>query len=254
MPKRKRHMNMGGTKTKTSNKKKKTSNFSKKMAPKKNATEIKAIDTGTLNGGSYLYLQASSTSSANVVALLNNPINGTSFFNRIGNKIHMKSLKLSFFVIPSYQKQTGSDYCSVAVVYDKQPNGALPVWKDVFMTQESVATTNYSNAASQVNLLNRERFKVLIHDSFLLPPNTPAEDSTAEDNQAKVLTDYDNPAHKEYFIPLGLDTIFKGSTTTGGDIGDISTGSLLLMVQGTYAATFNGYNLEYQSRVRFYDS
>ena len=118
-------------------------------------------------------------------------------------------------------------YARLLVVYDKQPNGALPTYATVMQTRDNAgAATN--TAFSDPNFDNKERFTILRDTTFVLPSVT---------NTVGVLTNvgFDqgtkndiNIFNVDMYIKLkGLHTSYTGATA---GIADISTGSLFFGV------------------------
>jgi hypothetical protein len=179
--------------------------------------------------------------------LLNGIVQGAGNNQRIGNKISMKALRMKGQVINlATAVQT---YARLLVVYDKQPNGALPTYATVMQTRDSTgAATN--TAFSDPNFDNKERFTILRDTTMVFPSVT---------NTAGVLTNvgFDqgtksdiNIFNVDLYIKLkGLHTAYTGATA---GIADISTGSLFFGViihQG--AATWTFRNTE---RLTYYDN
>jgi len=112
-----------------------------------------------------------------------------------------------------------------------------------------------SNAAagttvnSEINLAQRQRFKILRDMQIDLPSCT---------NAAGVITNLglqDNST-KTYSIDMfikmkGLEAVYNA--TNGGTILDITSGSVYLMTLIGSAGNNNGWNLAFGSRLRYYD-
>lgn len=156
--------------------------------------------------------------------LLNGTIQGTEAVNRLGRKITMTSLYLKLrFALASTTTQGG--FLRVAVVYDKQANGTAPSITDIYLS---------NNYLSPNNLSNRDRF-VKIIDKEIGPLSAQA--------------DFAVPL--EEFRKLMLETTYN--TGNAGTIGDITTGSLYLLVadSGTFATAQPTFS--FQSRIKFTD-
>lgn len=179
--------------------------------------------------------------------LLNGVVQGAGNNQRIGNKISLKALRMKGQILNlATAVQT---YGRLLVIYDKQPNGALPTYASVMQTRDSAgAATN--TAFSDPNFDNKERFTILRDTTIVFPSVT---------NTLGVLTNvgFDqgtksdiNIFNVDMYIKLkGLHTAYTGATA---GIGDISTGSLLFAVmihQG--AATWTFRNVD---RLTYYDN
>lgn len=187
-------------------------------------------------------------SSTAVVTCLNLIRVGSSFFNRLGRKIEMKSLHLKARVTP-IRTIDAEDYARVIVVYDAQTNGANPAVTDVIQDTDQ-AGTNTTTAFSSANLNNRERFKILADWRLVLPSHT---------NTAGVITNIGmiDPVEPSFdierYIKLkGLVTMFKADTAPAV-VGDIATGGLFLITMGVNTAGTEGYELSCATRLRWYD-
>lgn len=175
--------------------------------------EIKAVDIP------YQIVSINQPATA-IIALLNGVQTGTGFFNRIGSRIEMKSLHIRG-VLRNGATAVQS-FCRMAIVYDRQPTGALPIWSDIFQARDQTGTATNSTA-SGVNLDNRDRFVVVRDVQYFLP---------SVSNAAGVLTNgpsypgSDQESDINIFIKLkGLVTHFKSSSNPA-TITDIATGAL----------------------------
>ena len=130
-------------------------------------SEIKALDVGISMG----FDQAGSIAALNLIQA------GSSFFNRIGRRIEMKSLQLNLQINPIpptanefYPSQT----IRLLIVYDSQTNGAFPAISDILQSTSQAGVNQTSNYAL-LNLNNRDRFTI-IRDIKLVTPgyNTDA--------------------------------------------------------------------------------
>jgi len=109
--------------------------------------------------------EASVTSSGSV-ALLNGCIQGLDSINdRIGRKIVMNSIVLQGCVQNTVTSLTnaaffaGSDAIKIALVYDKQTNGAIPSWNDVFNVSAA-----FNAPFATRNIVYLDRFMILWTD------------------------------------------------------------------------------------------
>lgn len=165
------------------------------------------------------------------MTLLNGVATGTDFTNRIGRKVCWKSVLLQGWIEP----QDATVVCTlgrVMVVYDTQPNGALPAITDVL---------NAATPSAPMNLNNRDRFKIImdkrVTGGFY---NTTATQSTADQTIKEV----------RKYKKINFDTIYDGTTAA---IADVQSGSLFLLTIGSQAAA-SGYSLICSIRCRFVDA
>lgn len=170
---------------------------------------------------------------------------GTEYNNRIGNKIKMKRLELHYWLWYAGTTVIQPDEIRVAVVYDKQPNGATTIsWDQVFQDVASDGNT-IDGPTVGINWKNRERFVVLMNNHH----NLAAVNAT---QAIQPLQDYSKPFYTREFIDIDKDTIYGGNSGLASPA-DINTGTLWLLTQGSFGAGLNGYNLYFSSRVTFLD-
>lgn len=138
---------------------------------------------------------------------------------RIGRKITMTAVQLAGTIQP-FDNITQAAHCKVLLIYDKQPNGALPAMTDIFVA---------STSNSFMNLNNRDRFQVLaVHDVAIGTQDNTATQAFAGSPTVHVVKTYKT---------INLPTIYDGATAA---IGDVQTGSLLLVTVGDRAAGLGG--------------
>lgn len=163
------------------------------------------------------------------VTLLNGVATGTDFTNRIGRKVCWKSILIQGYISPETVAQ-GPTLCRVMLVYDSQPNGALPAITDVLLT---------SSATAPMQLNNRDRFKILWDKRIVLGlVSNVATTSVADRTVAEV----------RKYKKINLDTIYDGTTNA---IADVQSGSIFMLTVG---ATANGGLLAVTIRCRFVDA
>lgn len=175
---------------------------------------------------------------------------GAGFFNRIGSRITLKSLHLVGQITPGTGSPTGvSEYLRIMVVYDKQANGATPNIADLLQDQNQTAATVVTNAWSHLNMVNRDRFQILMDDRVEVPINT----FTAEFNNISSIIDYTGEVNINRFIRLNdLETMFKSSSSPTTQA-DISVGALYVVTFGTLSAATSGFAFNFNARLRYWD-
>lgn len=166
------------------------------------------------------------------VTLLNGVATGTDFTDRIGRKIVMRSLYFRAFIRPT-DNITGDTFARIIIVYDMQSNGAAPAATDVLKS---------ANPAAQVNLNNRDRFKILFDKAIAVGKT----DNTA----TQAITNGHNMMAMKKYKRLKHETLFNGTTAA---IGSIATGSIYLLAFSDQAAGA-GCELYWSSRIRFEDA
>jgi len=153
---------------------------------------------------------------------------GATVYNRVGSKILMKSIRLRMMLFPALG--TAMNFMRVAIVYDRQPNGAYPTIGDIFAEDVTGTTTH----TAPLNIANVRRF-------------TPLRDQMITVDPAKALVN-----SIDWYITCRMQTEYKGSTNT---IGDITTGSLLLIISSYNPVSVSSFPAGGVSvRIRYDDS
>lgn len=184
-------------------------------------------------------IQINTTGSFN---LLNGCVQGSDYSNRIGRKIVMRSLYIRGFAFPepsATAANSPSQQARMIIFLDSQPNGAAPAVTDLL---------NSATPASQLNLNNRDRFRVLRDQTFVFGPQVYAVSATA----APTVTGTPSVADVNCYVKMGHETIFNAGNA--GTIGDINSGALYMFWIGSVTAgTGQDANAFVSSRVRFLD-
>lgn len=209
--------------------------------------EVKSMDTPT---------QTAALSTTAVFKVVNNVQEGSSFYNRVGRKLSMKSLQIQGFLALSGTNAaaTGVDFVRMIVFYDRQANGAAPTLADVLTSYDNAGATT-STALDYINMNNRDRFSILADERITLPP-VGINGATAASAVVAGVDPLagDTQIQFKRFIKLrGLETQYK-ATSNPGVIGDISTGSLMVLFVANATAVANAaFNAYWTSRLRYSD-
>lgn len=197
--------------------------------------ELKAFDLSSTTNNF-------TTGGVNVPAL-NAAVNGAELYQRVGRKCYGKSIRLRGLI--SNIATAVQDVLRIIIYFDSQPNAAAPASLAALLQDSNAAGT--TNALSEINLTNRQRFQILRDKSMATPSVT---------NTAGVLTNAFYPETEggffaiDHFIKIkGLESVYNG--TNGGTIADITSGAI-----GFYLVSLNNNNswsLTWTSRYRFYD-
>jgi len=158
---------------------------------------------------------------------LNDILQGSTVYQRIGIKVLMKNIRIRGTLLPSAATVIGC--IRIAVVYDRQPNGAAAAVTDIFQDCTAGAATNFD---SGVNMSNKNRFTILRDQVFHIDAAQSLVHSI------------------DWFIPCRLQAEYKAS---GGTIGDITTGSVLLVVGEVLGGTGTVGFANFRSRIRYED-
>lgn len=166
------------------------------------------------------------------IALLNGCATGTDFTDRVGRKIYMKSIFIRGTVGP-VDTNVSNSLVRLMIIYDTEPNGALPAVTDILAQGRS---------ESQTNLSNRHRFYIVIDKQYYIGRYS----DTIQQSVAAGPSGY----AIKIFRKLNLETIYDGTTNV---IGSISSGALYILTLGNQAAN-DGGRFKLTTRIRFCDS
>lgn len=157
--------------------------------------------------------------------LLNGCVQGSDYDDRIGRKIVMRSVFIRGMVASEQSINMATvgaggstSQCARMIVFlDNQPNGAAPAVTDLL---------NSASPFSQLNLNNRDRFRVLADETFAFGPMKIFGTTAGfADNQSELV---------ERFIRLRHETIYNAGNA--GTIGDINSGALYMFWIGDQIA------------------
>lgn len=146
--------------------------------------------------------------------LLNGTTQGTGSSNadRIGTKITVKSVKVTLTagaqvadLVAGTGYQNDADTIRAVIVFDKQTNGAAASWASLMN-----ASGTYSAPYAKRNIATLDRYMMLADKTFEICSSGP------------------NSIVWNFDIPCNLETRY--TTTNNGDVTDIITGSIYLIV------------------------
>lgn len=154
---------------------------------------------------------------------------GTS--SRVGKKIMFKSIqgRGEFSAGSAY----GLNHCALIIVYDRQPQGALPAITDILNTATS-RSFNDDDASGRFTILKRVD-EIVVGDNDTNPTAIPV----------MVLANF-------YLDLKDLPSTFKSAAT--GAIADIETGALYAITVGNVAAGLTAAALNIGYRTRYWDA
>lgn len=171
--------------------------------------------------------------------LLHIPTLGSDYTNRIGRKTIVKSLYIRGYLAiqqaltPASSFSFGAQEARMIIFWDMQPNGAAPGATDLL---------NTAQPASQLNLNNRDRFRIIKDKTYTFDPwVTGTLPQIAMNHTISTM---------KCFKKLNGEVIFNG--TNGGTIADINSGALYMFWIGSNAGAF-GVSAVLSTRVRFDD-
>ena len=171
---------------------------------------------------------------ASTVSLINAIITGTDTNNRIGRKLTHRSCNMKVLISQS-ANCTNGDTGFWAVVLDRQPNGALAAFSDIFDT-----TPGSTLGLAEKNVkLYQDRFKILAMETWIVGPVGQGD-----------------PYRKDRWIDLSK---LKGPDATanyngtGGTIADLNNGALLF-VSAQNASSSPQVTVAYNANYRYTDA
>jgi len=198
--------------------------------------ELKTLDTSGLD----------TLSATPTITLLNGIAEGTGFWNRIGRKFAMRALHFRgyFEYDGNSSPSDDGDHWRIAIIYDRQTNGAVPAIADIFQEVPYTGTPATPDSMSSINMNNSDRFKVIADIRFGIPSGTNTVTQIL-DGQSQEFT-------VNRYINLGnLETHCKATTQ---ELSSIATGSVYLITWGAKAtATDCGFRFRWRCRLRFTD-
>lgn len=215
-----------------------------------NQGEKKGLDT-FINHEDGVSKTPSTTNTNDFIYALNLVRPGTASYNRVGRKIKMHSLRCLGVIESNVTgAPTTGDYLEqinrIAIVYDRQPNGAIPVFSDIFSYTEQDGTEG-SDIYTLPAYDNMQRFRILKDIVF-------AQDIDAYNGSGG------NPALMvqrkiiDFYLPLkGLETTYSGQSSPS-TIADISTGALYIVFRA-YNNLAQSFTLveNFTCRLRYFD-
>lgn len=128
--------------------------------------EVKYLDSGA-DGNGFTSAAQFAMSGAGFIACINDVGAGTNFFQRVGNQITVRNVSYRFELdLPNPNSSPAGvpvpTSGRVMLIWDKQSNGALPAYTDIF---------NLANYLSFMNPAAAQRFTILRNQQFSLSSN-----------------------------------------------------------------------------------
>lgn len=155
---------------------------------------------------------------------------GTNSWNRIGRKMHLKSLRVRLVPGIAYATDNGarSAMIRVVVVWDKQPSGVLPTFDTIFGNTTQDGTESVLEMTAPIRYDNMDRFKIL--RDVLRPVNQQSQQTTGT---MTLINSNFGEFIDEYIDLKGLESVFSGqsSPTT---IADLSSGGLYVIYRAQF--------------------
>lgn len=180
------------------------------------------------------------------VALLNGVAEGTDYTNRVGRSVNHKYVEVSIGIINSLANTatatvSSGDYGFWSIVYDRQPNGALAAFSDIF--------DGANGLAHRVTSKNQDRFKIIAREEWAVGGNFQPITAGVGGSGAQ-------PYHIRRFIDLsklkGNDAKAKYQGTSAA-ITDIDEGALLFVAASSLTTAADNSVMVVNIKYRFTD-
>jgi len=180
---------------------------------------------------------------------LNIPTVGSAFYNRIGNKITMKSLHLKINIAqrtPVSAPGGNNQTCRWLLVYDRQTNGATPTIQTLLTDYQADGSTE-GGILSGMNPTQTGRF-IILREHFIKLFNLNAVAGQAYTSQS--MMEQDGQWFVNWFVKLkDLEAIYQANN---GSIGDVANGALWLVALSDIPDVDNSCAIfTFKSRLRF---
>lgn len=210
-----------------------------------NPPELKCVDTPladdvVINNPTFLQ---------NNFLCLNLVQQGAAYYNRIGTKINLKSLKLRLRFTVNTNLSNANTTFRILVVYDKNNNGYPPVVQDILQSIYQDGTS-VLNVYSSVNINYRDRFEILLDEFITLPPV-----SSPTPGQFVIVGGLAVPYTYEKYLKLKDRPQMYRGTASPITIGSVVSGAIYLLPISDLpqASLLNPYDMGGEARVRFTD-
>lgn len=205
-----------------------------------NRPELKSVDISAAGA-----IISSGLNATPALILCNDILAGTGFNQRVGRTVNMKSIHIRGGVMWTNQAgNANGEQVRIALVYDRQPNGATPSYSDIFTSVDLSGNTG-SGPLDFTNVNNADRFTILCDEHIVYPSTSIANAQLAQDQTQKVTFDR--------FVDLkGIPVHYKADA--GAAISDIASGALFLVTSGTQAAATAGTAFNWLGRLRYTDN
>jgi len=154
---------------------------------------------------------------------------------RIGRKVHIKSIHIKANLLPNTAAWSGGTTIRLLLVQDKQCNGAAATYSGVNGVLQNDSTMSFRN------ITNVDRF--IIHKDWNMPINAPAGVTGSFSPKATVLE-----FHKKCDIPIEFDN----SAATGA-LTTIRSSNLFLLARGSPAGDDDLIAVTGFARIRYID-
>jgi len=222
--------------------------YNAQMGPPGRGTELKSVDS---------HLDVGFGITDGNILEIGLPIQNPTFYGRIANRTRGVSLELRGLIQTTAANGTEvpNQIGRILVVYDRQPNGAIPASSDILQDFAYDGSTSSTNL-SKLNMVNRDRFLILRDRPMWFKAIGADGIADATADPFSVVNDPNTSSvpgfvYNEHIELKGLQTQYRASST--GGIGDISTGAFYLLCMDTTVSGNSAFKLEVRCRYKYYD-
>lgn len=174
---------------------------------------------------------------------------GNGEWNRLGNKISLKSLRIRLELFGGYNVYISASQARFLIIYDRQPNGAYPTLTNMLSTIRQDGTPVNGTLFSNININLFERFIVLMDEFVTLPP---FQSGALLDTSEMTVTAQSSFTIDRYLKLKNLETVFS-TTTAPLPISNVQTGALYVVSYGDVAQGSEPWSWKGEMRLRFKD-
>lgn len=169
------------------------------------------------------------------VTLLNGILQGDDYIHREGRQVQLVKLRMNAIIIAQDVVNSDDQFCRVALIYDKFPDGIAPSSGEIFGGDNALELPDVQRTPGRFLFLRETTFAL---NGFI---NTAATENGARPVPVKLDWNVDLKGRMVQYI---------GTTV---DVASILKGGLFLVVTGS-AGPAGNHVMSFQAQLRFFDS
>lgn len=184
--------------------------------------------------------------------LLNGLVPGSLRYQRVGSRIVITRLQVNFDIAPAAASANYvDDTPRVCIIFDKNPAGANPTWAQMYQ-DTLTAGGQVSNSLSNPNPDNMTRFTIV--RDYRFSGVTALSPSPAASAVGQINADYNSWKMMSRTVDIKMKKMCRYNTGTAGTIADLTEGALYVTALGILVGAAAAYNLNFTSRVSYFDA
>lgn len=177
---------------------------------------------------------------------------GSGEFQRVGNKVLLKSLRIRFNIVQTGQQNLQRSFIRLMVIYDRSVNGGYPATSLILANISQAGNTSPFDWTANINSNQLERYVVLMDERYPVGPWVTATDGTVTPHT------WGPDDARQYcidrFIKLkNLEQVYSTSANPM-TIAGIQLGALYIFGMGSESAATAPYYAYGSCRLRYYDN